>query len=244
MHPSPQTISSPPAIAPGQLVSVNVARPRTVRWQGRQVTSSIWKLPVSGPIAVRGVNLAGDDQADRRFHGGPDKAVYAYSLDDYRFWRDEFGLSVEAGLFGENLTIDGLDLSGARIGERWQIGSVLLEVSQPRIPCFKLAMRTQDAAFPRRFAAAERPGAYLRILREGTLQSGDAVTVVHRPDHEVSVAFISRAYHSDRSLRPRLLEIPGLADSWRDWAERLVAAKEAKAAARQRQLASRELDRT
>lgn len=216
--------SSLQSISSGRLLSVNVAEPRTVMWQGHAVTSAIWKSPVAGPLAVAGVNIAGDDQADRQAHGGPDKAVYAYSAQDYAFWRDEFGVAVEPGLFGENLTIDGIDVSHARVGERWEVGSVLLEVSQPRIPCYKLGMRLQDVAFPRQFAAAERPGAYLRILREGSLQSGSTVRVVHRPEHEVDVAFVSRAYHTDRSLLPRLLEIPELSQSWRDWVEHMLSA--------------------
>jgi MOSC domain-containing protein YiiM len=225
MELSLQTISGSVDAAVGRLLSVNVATPRTVMWQGHAVTSAIWKSPVAGPLAVAGINVAGDDQADRQAHGGPDKALYAYSTSDYAFWRDQFGVDVKAGLFGENLTIDGIDVSHARVGERWEVGSVLLEVSQPRIPCYKLGMRLQDTAFPRRFAAAERPGAYLRIVREGTLESGTCVRVVHRPDHEVDVAFISRAYHADRSLLPRLLEIPELSQSWRDWAERMLSAE-------------------
>jgi MOSC domain-containing protein YiiM len=217
-----ETISGP------AVVSVNVARPRTVAWQGHQVTSAIWKVPVDGAVAVRGVNLSGDDQADRQAHGGPDKAVYAYAMEDYDFWHDQVGVDVQPGLFGENLTIRGLDVSHALVGGRWQIGGVLLEVCQPRIPCYKLGMRLQDTTFPRQFAAAERPGAYLRILREGTLTAGDAVTVLSRPEHEVSVAFVSRAYHSDRSLLPRLLEIEELSVSWRDWAERMLSAQSAR----------------
>src|SRR5712672_3116539 len=122
MQSAPDSISDR-ARSLGRVVSVNVGRPRTIGWHGATLTSAIWKEPVSGPVAVQGVNLAGDDQADRRVHGGPDKAVYAYGLDDYRFWQNELGLVLEPGLFGENLTIDGLDVSQARIGERWQIGT-------------------------------------------------------------------------------------------------------------------------
>jgi MOSC domain-containing protein YiiM len=206
----------------GRVASVNVGVPRTVEWLGRPVTSGIWKQPVDGPIAVRGVNLSGDDQADHSAHGGPDKAVYAYALEDYNFWQDAAGFALEPGLFGENLTLAGVDASGARIGERWQIGTVLLEVSGPRIPCYKLGMRVGDHAFPPRFAAAGRPGAYLRIVREGVLAAGDEVSVVYRPDHDVTPRFVSRAYYEDRSLLPRLLEIPELSASWRDWAARVL----------------------
>jgi MOSC domain-containing protein YiiM len=212
------------SISHARVVSVNVGVPRTVEWLGQPVTSSIWKEPVSGPVALRGVNLAGDDQADRKVHGGPDMAVYAYGLDDYRYWQAEFGLEVEPGLFGENLTVEGLNVSGARVGERWQVGSAVLEVSQPRIPCYKLGMRLQDPAFPRRFAAVGRPGTYLRIVREGVISAGDAISVVHRPEHEVSSELIARAYHADRSLLPRLLQVPELSASWREWVEHMLEA--------------------
>jgi MOSC domain-containing protein YiiM len=206
----------------GRLASVNVGRPQTISWRGRAVTSGIWKTPVTGPVAVHGVNLDGDDQADRQVHGGPDKAVYAYGLPDYRFWESELGTPPPPGLFGENLTVDGLDVSAARIGERWQVGSALFEVCQPRVPCYKLGIRLGDPQFPRRFAAAGRPGAYLRIVEEGSFSAGDPVVVVDRPDHEVSVAFVAHVYHADRRRLPRLLEIPELAVSWRDWAASML----------------------
>jgi MOSC domain-containing protein YiiM len=219
---SPETFGQ----AVGRLVSVNVGTPRTIIWHGRSVSSAIWKTPAAGTVDIRGVNLAGDDQADRQAHGGPDKAVYAYALDDYRFWANEGGLAIEPGLFGENLTIDGYDVSHARIGERWQIGTAMLEVSQPRVPCYKLGIRMQDPEFPRRFAAAERPGAYLRIIKEGAVTAGEAVSVAYRPEHDLTVALVSRAYHVDRTLLPRLLEVHELSPSWHNWAERMSKAAE------------------
>ena len=132
-----------------------------------QVSTAIWKAPVEGRIAVRGVNLDGDDQADRSVHGGPDKAVYAYSIEDTRAWEAELGRELEPAAFGENLTTEGLDVSGAVLGERWRIGTTLLEVAQPRLPCFKLALRMNEPSFVKRFAQASRPGAYLRIIEEG-----------------------------------------------------------------------------
>ncbi|HEY3063029.1 MAG TPA: MOSC domain-containing protein [Chloroflexota bacterium] len=206
----------------GQLVSVNVGRPRTVPWNGSTVTTSIWKAPVGGRIAVRGVNVEGDDQADRSVHGGSDKAVYAYGVQDYRWWSAELGRELEPGSFGENLTIDGFDVSDALIGERWHIGDVVFEVSQPRIPCYKLGIRHSDAEFPRRFATAERPGAYLRIIHPGSVATGDTVTVLSRPAHGLTARLVSRAYHTDRSLVPRLLEVPELTASWRAWAAKIL----------------------
>ena len=174
------------AIVP-RVLSVNVGAVREVRWRGRRVTTGIWKSPVEGRVALRGVNLAGDDQADRSVHGGPDKAVYAYSREDYERWRAEEGIDTPVGLFGENLTVEGLDLSSALAGERWSVGTALLEVAQPRMPCYKLGIRMGDPEFPRKFMEAARPGAYLRIVREGDVGAGDAITVTSRPAHGVTL---------------------------------------------------------
>src|SRR5919112_3067033 len=144
-----------------RVASVNVGRPRqlSVR-RGRPLMSAIGKAPVDGRVRVAGVNVAGDDQADRRVHGGPDKVVYAYASEDTAWWEAELGRELGPGAFGENLTVAGVDVSGAVIGERWRIGTVELEVCQPRFPCFKLGIRFEDATMVRRFAQAERPGAY------------------------------------------------------------------------------------
>jgi MOSC domain-containing protein YiiM len=202
-----------------RVASVNSGRARTIWWRDRMVTTAIWKAPVPGRVPVRGVNLAGDEQADRRVHGGPRMSLYAYGLDDYRWWEATLGRAVGPGTFGDNLTIAGLDPSAALIGERWSIGSAVVQATAPRVPCFKLGIRMDDEAFPRRFAAALRPGTYLAIVQEGEVAAGDPVEVVHRPDHRVDVRTVARAYHADRSLVPRLLEVPELPPSWREWAE-------------------------
>jgi MOSC domain-containing protein YiiM len=202
----------------GTIVSVNVGAPREVEYRGRLVTSSIWKSPVEGPVRARGVNLEGDDQADREVHGGPDKAVYAYSLEDVRFWEAELGRPFEPGTFGENLTTSGIDLSRAVIGERFRVGTVVLQVSQPRSPCWKLGMKMEDPGFPKRFTRAGRPGAYLRILEEGTLAAGDAIHALARPTHGVSVGDVFRIFSRDRREAERLLSVPELSESWKEWA--------------------------
>jgi MOSC domain-containing protein YiiM len=161
------------------VVSVNVGRPQqlSVR-RGRPLMSAIGKAPVEGRVRVAGINVEGDDQADRRVHGGPDKAVYAYASEDAAFWAAELGRPLGPGAFGENLTTEGLEVSGAVVGERWRIGDVELEVCQPRLPCNKLALRMDEPLMVKRFAQASRPGAYLRIVREGTLGAGDEVEVL------------------------------------------------------------------
>lgn len=202
----------------GVLESVNVGAPRTVEWRGERVTTAIWKAPVRGRVVVRGVNLVGDDQADRTVHGGPDKAVYAYSAEDYEWWGDQLAYEPGPGTFGENLTVRGLPVSHAVVGEQWRIGSILLEVSQPRLPCYKLGIRMNDARFLRRFANAGRPGACLRILEEGELVAGDSVEVVHRPEHGLTVADVAHIFVRDRRRAGRLLTAPELPTPWRDWA--------------------------
>jgi MOSC domain-containing protein YiiM len=198
-----------------RLISVNVGRPRPVDTGSRTVMTAIWKEPVEGRVAVRGVNLDGDDQADRSVHGGPDKAVYAYAIEETRAWASELGRELGPGAFGENLTIEGVDVSGALVGERWRVGTVLLEVVQPRFPCFKLGLRMGDPTFVKRFGQASRPGAYLRIVEAGELGAGDPVEVVSRPDHAVSMRLVSDAILLDRELIPRALEAPQLIPSLR-----------------------------
>lgn len=204
------------------VVSVNIGTPRehgTSR--GRTVMSAIGKQPVQGRVRVAGVNVAGDDQADRRVHGGPDQAVYGYAAEDAAWWAAELGRETPPGIFGENLTTQGADQTNARIGEQWRIGTVLLEVTAPRIPCAKLARVFDDRRMVKRFAEARRPGAYFRILEEGELGAGDAIEVVARPDHDITVARVAEAILFDGSLLPSLLAAPALAGRLRDWIEGL-----------------------
>lgn len=198
-----------------RLTSVNVGPVREITWRGRSVATGIWKESVGArPVMIRGVNLDGDDQADRVQHGGRDKAVYAYAEDDYRFWREAEGIEPKPGLFGENLTVRGIELRDALVGERWRVGTAQLEVAQPRLPCFKLGIRMADAEFPKRFQQAGRAGAYLRIIEEGEVRAEDAVDVVFRPAHGVSLRRMLDAL-SDPDRAAALLAAPQLPDSWR-----------------------------
>jgi MOSC domain-containing protein YiiM len=202
-----------------RVLHVNVGRPKPVGTGRRTVSTAIWKAPVEGRVAVRGVNLVGDDQADREVHGGPDKAVYAYAQEEIDLWESELDRPLGSAPFGENLTTTGLDVSGALLGERWRIGTTLLEVVQPRLPCFKLGLRMEDPRFVRRFGRASRPGAYLRIIEEGELGAGDAIEVDFEtlPDHGVTVRLVSDAILLDHSLIPQVLEAPQLLPSLRAW---------------------------
>src|SRR5262249_5908509 len=152
----------------------------------------------TGRVKVRGINLDGDEQADRVARGGPDKAVYAYGVEDQRWWAGEIGRPLAHAEVGENLTTEGIDVTNALVGERWEVGTALLEVSEPRIPCWRLGVRMRDRHFPRRFTKAGRPGAYLRIVAEGDVGAGDAIRVVSRPDHGVSIGDVFRIFVRDR----------------------------------------------
>jgi MOSC domain-containing protein YiiM len=203
----------------GRLLSVNVGRPQQVSVRkGRPIMSAIGKAPVEGRVRVQGVNLDGDDQADRRVHGGPDKAVYAYAHEDALWWAARLSREVPPGMFGENLTTEGIDVSGAVIGERWRIGgTVELEVCQPRLPCFKLGLRFEDPQMVKLFAQAGRPGAYLRILAEGEIQAGDEVDITERPSHGVTVAQVARAIMLDESGLTAAAAAPELPESLSRW---------------------------
>ncbi len=172
---------------------------------------------------IRDDQVGADRQGDYTVHGGRDKAVYAYADEDYRWWQHELGRDVEPGLFGENLTTAGIDLSAAEVGSRWRVGGAVLEVSEPRIPCSKLAYKMEDPAFVKRFANANRPGAYLRIVEPGEVGSGDAIEVIFEPENGVTMALFARAALGDRSLIPKVLEAEALAPETRAWGEERLA---------------------
>jgi MOSC domain-containing protein YiiM len=205
----------------GELISVNVGQPEPIGTRrGQPVGSAIRKRPLDGRVRVEGVNVAGDRQADWRVHGGPDKAVYAYAREDADWWARELEREIPPGeLFGENLTTRGIDCTNAVIGERWRIGTTLLEVCQPRVPCFKLGLRFDDPKMLKRFAQASRPGAYLRIVEEGEIGAGDAIAVEQRPDHDVTIRLVADALLLDETLLRRTLEAPALPESLRGWIE-------------------------
>jgi MOSC domain-containing protein YiiM len=202
-----------------RVLSVNVGTPREFEFGGRLARSAIWKSPVPGRIAARGVNLNGDDQADRKAHGGPDKVIYAYAVEDLRWWEREVARSLDYGEFGENLTTEGIEVNSALVGERWAVGTSVLEVSEPRIPCWRLGVRMDDPQFPRRFTEALRPGPYLRLIVEGDVGAGDEIRVVERPDHDLTIQDVFRIYARDRDEVERLLAVPQMSASWRRWAE-------------------------
>ena len=214
----------PGGVRIGEVVSVNVGEPRQVAWGGRMVRTAIWKEAVAGPVEVRGVNLAGDDQADRRVHGGTHKAVYAYAAGDYAWWSEHLGVELAPGTFGENLTVDGIDLGAAQVGERWRVGTCVLEVSEPRFPCFKLGIRMGTADFVDLFEMVGRLGTYLRIVEEGVVEAGDAVELLSRPEPPLTVAELAEARQTeDVSLLERVAAHPAVAPRWAEAAKRALS---------------------
>jgi MOSC domain-containing protein YiiM len=201
-----------------RVASVNVGQPRRISTRrGRPLMSSIVKEPVEGRVLATGVNLEGDRQADLTVHGGADKAVYAYASEDIAWWAKALDRpEVAASWFGENLTTEGLDVTGTVVGERWRIGEAEFEVSQPRLPCAKLGIRFGDGRMVKAFARASRPGAYLRIIVEGTVGAGDEIELLHRPAHGVTVRLVSDAFLLDASLQREAAKAPELAASLAD----------------------------
>ena len=201
-----------------KLLSVNVGLPRDAVWRGEVVRTGIFKAPVSGRVALRGHTLEGDGQADLRVHGGADKAVYGYPSEHYGFWCEWLGKdALPWGAFGENLTTEGLLEGDVCIGDRFAIGSALLEVSQPRIPCHKLAMRHERADLPKHFLASGRSGFYFRIARAGEVGAGDAIERVAPDPQRLSVADVQTLARAegDPELMRRAVEHPALAEVWR-----------------------------
>ncbi len=198
-----------------QVISVNVGMPREFAWAGIGRTS-IDKQPVSGVVHVGRLGLEGDQVSDTKHHGGVDQAVYAFAREDLDWWAGELGRDVRDGQFAENLTTRGIDVNEAEVGERWLVGSTLLEIAMVRIPCndFKNWQRVNgydDRAWVKRFAQQGRPGPFFRVIEEGEVRAGDDLTVVHQPGHGVTVSMMFRALTTEPTLLPELLKVDNLA---------------------------------
>ncbi|MFJ6756866.1 MULTISPECIES: MOSC domain-containing protein [unclassified Streptomyces] len=199
-----------------QLISVNLGRATAVDYTDAEGgVTGIGKRPVPGPVRVRtpgskatglGSGLEGDAVCDRRHHGGDHQAVYAYAREDLDWWEAELGRELPGGIFGENFTTSGIDLNAARLGDRWRVGAELvLEVASARIPCRTFQGVMGETGWVKRFTQVVRPGAYLRVIREGSVSPGDPVEIIHRPDHDVTVELWFRAFTTERALLPRTL---------------------------------------
>jgi MOSC domain-containing protein YiiM len=208
-------------MAKSKLISVQVGQPRTVEFHGHEVNTAIFKSPVAHRLPLRFLNLEGDRQADLTVHGGPDKAVYAYPSEHYSYWRGELpGEDLPWGSFGENFTTEGLLEDSIRVGDRFRIGTAEVMVTQPRMPCYKLGVKFGRDEMVKKFLASRRSGFYFRVMREGEIGAGDKMEALSHDDHKVTVADITRLYlKEDKSgqLLARVLEVPALPESWRDY---------------------------
>ena len=207
-----------------KLVSVNVGLPREVISKGKTVSTGIFKEPVEGRVLVRTLNLDGDRQADLKVHGGIHKAVYAYPAEHYDYWRRELpGVPLPWGMFGENLTVEGMFEGVTRIGDQCRIGTAELVVTQPRLPCYKLAVKFGREDIIKRFLDSRLTGFYFAVLKEGEVGAGDSIEMISRDVNELMVADVTRLYLDDKDDREKLeraLTVNALPDSWKTHFER------------------------
>ncbi len=209
-----------------KVISLNIGLPRELCWEGQPVRSGIFKEPVQGPVAAERNGLEGDGQADLRYHGGEDKALYAYAAEHYPFWRGEMpGVELPWGAFGENLSTEGLLEGETRVGDRFRIGEALLRAVQPREPCYKLALRLGDKTLPKRFLQSLRSGIYFAVDEPGLICAGDAIERVERAEHTVTIRDLAGVIAGERDpeLLRRCLAVPDLVPSLRQICEQELA---------------------
>lgn len=206
---------------PLKLISLNVARPRLASYRTQTVSTGIFKQPVSGPVQLRTLNLDGDRQADLAVHGGPFKAVYGYPAEHYEFWKQELpGAQLPWGMFGENFTTEGLYETDLHIGDRLQIGGAIIMVRQPRIPCYKLAIKFHRNDILARFLRSGRSGFYFSVEQEGTVQAGDGFEFLSREPQGIAIAEMNHLFVEDkynRELLEKAIATPALPEDWRDY---------------------------
>jgi MOSC domain-containing protein YiiM len=202
-----------------QVMSVNVGLPQQVMWRGKPINTAIFKEPVEGTIRIRKLNLDGDRQADLTVHGGPDKAVYAYPVEHYEYWRTRVPeTQLTMGAFGENLTVRDVLEKDLNIGDQVRVGTALLQVAQPRMPCYKLQVRFDRDDMTRLFAQSGRSGVYFSVVEEGEVKAGDAIELARRDEQKISIADIYELYFSnsiDPAMLKRALQAPALTDESR-----------------------------
>jgi len=203
-----------------KVISLNVSLPKQVEFRGNKVSTGIYNEPVEGRVKVRTLNLDGDKQADLTVHGGPDKAVYAYPSEHYPYWRDHYpNLKMGWGMFGENFTTEGLLEDQANIGEEYQIGSATFTVTQPRMPCFKLAIKFESGDIIKKMFASAKCGIYFKVLEEGEVGAGDEIKLVRKDEHNVTIQDIMKTYgkeHEHKELLERALKINALPVGWKE----------------------------
>jgi MOSC domain-containing protein YiiM len=201
-------------VATARVISVNTGRGQDAAWAGRLSRTAIDKRPAAGPVRVGRLGIGDDEQVDTDHHGGYEQAVYVYAREDLDWWVERLGRDLRNGIFGENITTAGLDVSGALIGDTWRLGTAVVQITAVRIPCVVFQNWMDEPHWVRRFADAGRPGAYLRVLTEGEVRPGDPVEALARPAVRVTLSEAMRAYYGDVDLMRRLLRVEGRGDSW------------------------------
>lgn len=202
-----------------RVVSVNVSPGRVVTWRGQPITTGIFKEPVEERVRIRAAGLEGDRQADRSVHGGPFKAVYAYSLEHYHWWQEQLRMELYPGSFGENLTIRDFPEDQVAVGDVFQLGTARLQAAQPRLPCFKLGIRFGTQRVVKQFMRSGRFGIYFRVLEEGEVGAGDTLRRLDRDPRGVPVPSLVRQLQPatfDRALAESAAELPSLPPEWRE----------------------------
>ena len=214
-----------------KVLAISVGRPQQVQWHGRRVQTSIFKTPVSGRVQVTRINIEGDEQSDLSVHGGPEKAVYAYPAEHYHFWRRELpAAELGWGAFGENFTTEGLLEDEVWIGDRYRVGTAELVVTQPRMPCYKLAIRFGQTEMVKRFLQSGRSGFYFAVEREGEVGAGDAIERLARNPSPLTVADVVALYAADSTNQPLLESAsnhPSLPAAWREYFRKRLWAPDA-----------------
>ena len=209
-----------------KLISVNIGLPRDVSWQGKTVTTGIFKEPVEGSVMLRTLNLDGDKQADLSVHGGVSKAIYAYPVEHYEFWKSELpDMKLPYGMFGENLTTKGMLEDTVHIGDRFRIGAAEVRVTEPRLPCYKLGIKFGRTDMIKRFLASLRTGFYFAVLNEGGIKAGDTIESLSRDGNGITIADITRLYafeKDDVKLLQRVVELEALSESWRGYFQKQI----------------------
>lgn len=204
-----------------KVISLNISLPKVVHWKGRDVTTGILKEPVSGPVLLRRLDFEGDLQADLTVHGGRSKAAYIYPSEHYAFWRKELpGMELPWGMFGENLTTEGLNEDDTHIGDVLRIGEAVVVVTQPRSPCFKLGMKFGRDDIIKRFLESRRAGFYVSVREEGMVETGDTIERIEEDPERVSIAELNRLYvegNYDPAVIERAVRVTVLPDGWRDY---------------------------
>ena len=207
-----------------RVISINITSVlHQGEWTGSEGRTGIDKRSVSGAIEFKDNGVVGDRVIDTNVHGGYEQAVYAYAREDAQWWEKEINEEIPAGRFGENLTTEGIDVNAALIGEQWKIGSVILEVSQPRIPCRVFAGFWKRATLIKDFTQAGRPGTYLRIIQEGRAQAGDSIEVIFKPNHTVTISDLFEAKSGERSKINQIKDVTYLSTEFKEWSQKIAA---------------------